>query len=405
MFRARIWALAATTLAAAAPLAAQQAPAGTTTQPAQQAQTAAATPLNFSGVIFGSYNYAVPVTGTFNNQVNNQFIVDRAYLTFRMPAGDKTSIRITTDIFQDAGTNAYTVRAKYAYLQYDGDKSSTGAQLSGRLGILQNVLIDHEENFWPRFLSTVPTERAGFFASADAGVAATYTMPSKMGEVYGTIVNGPGYSARERDRFKDFALRVSLTPLATKQVAPLFQGLTLTGWTYKGAQASNFVNGNAGLGLAPVGTALDRSRYGVLVGVREPRMTLAAQYATRSDERDTASATLPVTVIGTKGNLWSVYGTVRPLAFMNGAGKSSIGFVGRYDHVSPTASTDNAPVGYVPPPTSNAYHTLVGGLFWDLSQKAQLALDYQESLASNNNNSFAPPAPSKGYFAHFVVNF
>lgn len=404
MFRARIWTLAAITCAAT-PLAAQQpAPAGGNTPPAQ-AQTANATPLNFSGVLFGSYNYAVPVSGTFNNQINNQFILDRAYLTFRMPAGDRTTIRVTTDIFQDAGTNAYTVRAKYAYLQYDGDKSSTGAQLSGRLGILQNVLIDHEENFWPRFLSTVPVERAGFFASADAGAAVTYTMPSKMGEIYGTITNGPGYTSRERDRFKDFALRLSLTPLATnKDVASLLQSLTLTGWGYKGATASSFVNGNAGLNITPVGEAMDRSRYGVLVGIRDPRLTLAAQFATRTDARDTASATLSRTVITTKGNLWSVYGTVRPLALING-GKSPLGLVGRYDHVSPTANTDNAPAGAVVPPTDNSYHTIVGGLFWDLSQKAQLALDYQESLASNNNNSFAPPAPSKGYFAHFVVNF
>jgi hypothetical protein len=81
--------------------------------------------------------------------------------------------------------------------------------------------------------------------------------------------------------------------------------------------------------------------------------------------------------------------------------------VGRYDHVSPTATTDNAPVGSLVPSTSNSYHTLVGGLFWDLSQRAQLALDYQESLAANNDQSFAPTPNGqlKGYFAHFVVNF
>ena len=399
--------LAIGTLALSAPLAAQ-----TATSDSARTRAAQVTlpPLNFSGVIFGSYNYQLPTTpNQFVNQTNNQFIVDRAYLTFRIGAGDHTSIRVTTDVYQtsEATPNAYTVRAKYAYLQYDGNKATNGSQLIGRLGILQNVEIDAEEQFWPRFLSQVPVERAGYFASADAGLAAQYTLPNRWGEVYSTIVNGPGYTSRENNRFKDYAARLSLTPLANSATAPLAQSLTLTLWGYTGAQASNYVNGNVALAIAPVGEAMDRSRAGVLVGVREPRLTFAAQYAARRDERDTASATLPRTVIGGKGNLWSVYGTVRPLAFVNGTGKSPFGVVGRYDHVSPTASFDNVPAGAVVSSTSNSYHTLIAGVFWDLSQKAQLALDYQESLATSNDLSLAPTPNGalKGYYAHFVVNF
>jgi hypothetical protein len=414
MLRARTWQLpvvAFTALAFATPLRAQSTAADSGKAPRPQQATLTLPPLNFSGVIFGSYNYMLPTTPT-PLPVNNQFIVDRAYLTFRMPAGDRTSIRITTDVYQTNEAtatgftnNAYTVRAKYAYLQYDGTKSARGAQALGRVGILQNVLIEHEEAFWPRFLSTVPTERAGYFASADVGVAGQFTLPNKIGEVYTTIVNGPGYTSRERDRFKDFAARLSLTPLATKPVAPLFQTLTLTAWGYKGATASGFVNGGAGQ-VSSVGEALDRSRAGVLIGVREPRFTMAAQYARRHDEGETGANTVasPRVKTATTGNLWSVYGTARPLAFLNGTGKSPFGIVARYDHASPTSSTDNVTV---PPATSNSYHNLIAGLFFDLSQKAQIALDYQEALATNNDLSLAPnPGPqTKGYFAHFVVNF
>ncbi|MFL5605927.1 MAG: hypothetical protein ACJ8AD_05740 [Gemmatimonadaceae bacterium] len=413
MLRARTWQrtlLAIGSLALSAPLAAQTATSDSaktrTSQPAQVTLP----PLNFSGVIFGSYNYQLPTTpNQFTNQTNNQFIVDRAYLTFRIGAGDRTSIRVTTDVYQtsEATPNAFTVRAKYAYLQYDGNRAANGSQLIGRLGILQNVLIEHEEQFWPRYLSTVPTERAGYFASADVGLVGQYTLPNRLGELYSTIVNGPGYTSRENNRFKDFAARLSLTPLGNSAVAPLAQSLTLTLWGYKGANASNFVNGNAALAIAPVGEAMDRDRAGVLVGVHDPRLTFAAQYATRRDERDTASATLPRTVLGTKGNVWSVYGTARPLAFVNSTRKSALGIVGRYDRVSPSTSSDNAPAGALVPSTSNSYHTLIAGLFWDLSQKAQLALDYQESLATSNDLSLTP-SPSgalKGYYAHFVVNF
>jgi hypothetical protein len=412
MRRARTWQLSILTLGAfalSAPLAAQTA-APDSGKARPQAAQVTLPPLNFSGVIFGSYNYQLPTTpNQFPNQTNNSFIVDRAYLNFRIGAGDHTSIRITTDVYQtsEATPNAYTVRAKYAYLQYDGTKATDGAQLTGRLGILQNVAIDAEEQFWPRYLSQVPIERAGYFASADVGLAAQYTFPNRMGELYSTIVNGPGYTSRENNRFKDFAARVSLTPLSNQAIAPLLQSLTLTVWGYKGALASTFVNGGLGGAIAPVGEAMDRDRAGVLVGVREPRLTFAAQYATRNDERDTASATLPRTVLATKGNLWSAYGTIRPLAFINGTGRSPLGLVGRYDHVSPSASTDNAPAGSVVPSTSNSYHTLIGGAFWDLSQRAQLALDYQESLATSNDLS-STPAPNgaiKAYYLHFVVTF
>jgi hypothetical protein len=404
MLRARPWRFPLAALAAAivaSPLAAQSpspAPA--------QAQPAAPPPVAVSGLIFGNYNYQLPTSpAPFANQNNNGFVLDRAYLTFRAPAGDRLSVRVTTDVYQTTETtqNAYTIRAKYAYLQYDMPKSASGAGAFARLGILQNVVIEQLENFWPRYLSQVAIERAGYFASADVGLAAGYTLPNKMGELYGTIVNGPGYTSRERDRFKDFALRLSLTPLANSVGSPLLQTFTIMGWGYKGALASSFVNGGAGQ-VGAVGEALDRSRAGVFVGIRDPRLTLGGEFDVRRDGGDAGANTVasPRTGTTTNGHLVSGLAVVRPFAFTNGTGKSPFGLVGRYDHVSPTTSTENITV---PPPSDNAYHTLIGGLFYDVNQRAQFALDYQESLASNNGVSAAPPTPLKAYYVHFVVNF
>jgi hypothetical protein len=399
-------------LASAAPLAAQtSAPGAGGTQPTQPAtapaaQPAAASPLNFSGVIFGSFNYTLPTSPSpLRNQTNNAFVVDRAYLTFRMPAGDRTSIRITTDVFQsqDSSSNAYSVRAKYAYLQYDAPKFANGASVTGRIGILQNVLIDHMENFWPRYLSQAATERAGYFASADVGLAGLVTLPNRMGEIYGTVVNGPGYTARERDRFKDYAIRLTLTPLLNTASSSLLQTFTITAWGYKGATASAFVNGGTGQ-VGPVGEALDRSRAGLLVGIRDPRLVLAGEFAQRHEDGESGlnTAASPRGLTETTGRLLSGFTVVRPFAFANASGKSPFGIVARYDHVTPTSSTS----GFATPPSSeNSYHNLIGGVFWDLSQKAQIALDYQEQLSASNGSSTNPPAPLKGYFAHFVVNF
>jgi hypothetical protein len=409
MTNARLSCAALAALLVAAPLGAQTAaPAAAGTQASQPAATQAPTPtpLSFGGVIFGSYNYLMPTSpAQLRNQTNNSFVVDRAYLTFRMAAGDRTSIRITTDVFQstDSSSNAYTVRAKYAYLQYDAPKFANGATVTGRIGILQNVLIDHMENFWPRYLSQAATERAGFFSSADVGIAGLVTLPSKMGEIYGTVVNGPGYAARERDRFKDFAVRLTLTPLMNTSASSLLQTFTITAWGYKGATASAFVNGGTGQ-VGAVGEALDRSRAGVFVGIRDPRLVLGGEVAQRHDGGETGLNTTvsPRGVTETTGRLLSAFTVARPFAFANASGKSPFGIVARYDHVSPSTST----TGFATPPsTSNAYHNVIGGVFFDLSQKAQIALDYQESLASSNGSSNTPPAPLHGYFAHFVVNF
>lgn len=378
-------------------------PAGT--PPAQG--TAPASPrVTVSGNVFGSYSFQPSTTEAQQpGQVDNAFVVDRAYLNFRATAGDRATVRVTADVYQttEATANAYTFRAKYAYLQYDGPRSASGAGIAGRIGIIQNVLIESQEGFWPRFLAQTAVERAGYFSSADAGFGTVVTLPRRFGEVYGTIVNGPGYAARERDRFKDFALRVSLTPLAGDSAVPsLLRSLTLSAWSYRGALASKFVNGGPAQ-VGNVGAALGRSRAGVFLGLRDPRLVIVAEHARRRDESEQGSNTLlaPRTVGATRGHLTSGYVVLRPLAFRDTASRS-FGLVARYDRVSPTVSSENL----VPAPeTANSYHNLVAGALWDLTTRAQIALDYQESLATSDGTSSAPPAPMKGYFLHFNVTF
>ena len=266
----------------------------------------------------------------------------------------------------------------------------------GRVGILQNVAIEHIESFWPRYLSQTAIERAGYFSSADVGLAGQFTMPNKMGEVYATIVNGPGYQSRERDRFKDYAIRLSLTPLANSTDMPLLRTFTVTAWGYKGATSSTLVN------TGPVGEALDRSRAGVFVGIKDPRLVVGGEFAQRHDEADAGASAGARTTSATTGRLLSALTVVRPLAFRAANGKSPFGIVARYDRVTPTAES----TGIVPvPSSSNSYHTVIAGLFYDLSQKAQLALDYQESLNAPSGTTGSSLTQSKGYYAHFKVDF
>ena len=82
--------------------------------------------LDFSGVIFGNYGLRTDsaAKASLGGKSPNNFTVERAYLNFRMPAGDNGQIRITTDVFQNTNnaTNGFyqgwVVRIKYGYLQY-----------------------------------------------------------------------------------------------------------------------------------------------------------------------------------------------------------------------------------------------------------------------------------------------
>src|ERR1041385_7212713 len=62
-------------------------------------------PIDFSGVIYSNYQYRTDIQA----KDFNKFDLERVYLTFRMPAGDRTSIRVTTDVFQqqNAANAAY----------------------------------------------------------------------------------------------------------------------------------------------------------------------------------------------------------------------------------------------------------------------------------------------------------
>ncbi|HJP84758.1 MAG TPA: hypothetical protein VJ852_02105 [Gemmatimonadaceae bacterium] len=375
-------------------LRAQQ-PATDTTKPTSPppAQTPApvSVPVDFSGIIYANFQYRGDAGAS---KSFNKFDLERAYLTFRMPAGDRASIRITADVFQqqtapnDAFYRGWVIRAKYAYLQYDLIKSPRwSANIRG--GLLHNVVIDHVEQFWPRWLSQTPVERNGWFASSDAGVATTLSFPNKLGEFYATVVNGPGYTSRETDRFKDYAARLTFTPLANWD-NKILRTFALTGYTYIGAVASSFAAGGTGQ-IGPVGSSLPRTRAGLFAGVRDPRFTAGAEWDTRKDARETGANTVasPRVEVDSTGRLIAGFALIKPFQLISDKSALPLGIVARWDRFKPDTDLD----GYI--------NVIIGGLTWDLNKKAAIALDYQEQTPHNG----AVIAASKTYFLHMVANF
>ena len=364
-----------------------------TTKPAPPPPAATVSiPVDFSGVIYANFQYRGDAGAA---KSTNKFDLERAYLTFRMPAGDRASIRITADVFQqatppnDAFYRGWVVRAKYAYLQYDYLKSATGWNGLVRGGLLHNVVIDHVESFWPRWISQSPVERAGFFSSSDAGVATQLSFPNKFGELYAEIVNGPGYTSRETDRFKDYAARLSLTPFSGSS-NKVIKTFALTGWTYVGAVGSQFVAGGPGQ-VGTVGSSLPRTRAGVFAGVRDPRLSIGAEWDTRKDGRENGLNTVlsPRVEFDSTGRLIVGFVTAKPFQLLNDKSTFPLGVVARWDRFKPNTDTD----AYI--------NTVIGGLIWDLNKKTALSLDYQEQTP----HSGAIAAATKTYFLHLVANF
>lgn len=377
------------TLAASASLSGQETtPAG---RP-DSVKTAApsALPFAFSGVIYTNYQYG----GLKGNRAQNRFDLDRAYLNFRASAGEHDSIRVTVDVFQqrDTVTSAYyrgwAARLKYAYVQYDYLRGK-GEQLKAnvRLGMLHTVIVDKEESIWPRGLAQVAVEQSGFFSSSDLGVATSVTLPGQAGEIYATITNGSGYASREVDRFKDYAARLTLTPLA--KTSGYLKGLQISPWYLKGNRGSDFARAHGT--VRPVSAGQRRDRYGVLVAIRDPRLTLGAHFARRIDIVESADTTVDSAPRATQvtGNVGSVYVIAKPLAFVQGAPTWPIGVVLRADTFKP--NTDVSPW----------QRNLIAGLSWDFNKKTSVYFDVQS--LQPRSGSAAPD--SKVWYLHVVANF
>jgi hypothetical protein len=348
-------------------------------------------PIDFSGVIYSNYQYRTDSRA----KDFNKFDVERIYLTFRMPAGDRASVRVTTDLFQQQNTpndsyyQGWALRLKYGYFQYaylTGKPSDLTAV--ARLGMLHTVVVDHEEQFWPRWISATDLERAGLFTAADVGAATQVTLPNKWGEVYAAVTNGPGYTSRELDRFKDPQVRLTITPLANSG-SKWLATWAISPWYYKGELASRFVAGGASQ-VGPVGSGLQHDRWGIFTGVRDPRLTLGAQYTQFSGQSETGlnTAFSPRVVVDSTGHMLSGFAIVKPLALLDSSA-NRLGVIGRYDNVTSNTTTDAA------------YHVFIGGLIFDLTKRASISFDYQEQLSER----FAATLPLKTYFVHLVAFF
>ena len=371
--------LAAVALPAAA--GAQQTP----TTPASTTVTpTAAVPIEFSGLLFPQFIYGGPKgNGT---RSASQFQLERAYLTVKAKIGDRTGLRLTSDMYRPGGNNGYTMRVKFAYLQYDywmNGEGLMGTNAQLRLGMQQTVINETEESYWPRYVAKLAIERAGFLAPADLGVSTTISTGSHIAELFAEVTNGPGYTTPENDRFKDYSARLTLTPFG----GTITRGLVLAPWYYKGTIAS---------ALQPA-HGLKHDRAGVFAGYKAPAIMLGGQLASSTNELEQLT---PGGVVSRdrSGKVMSVYTQLKPFAMMSPTGTKAWGVLLRWDRVS----GEN---GYVPnngdfPVLKGKF--VVAGITRDVNSRVSWAVDYQQQ---SPNGDPAPAYDVRTYNLHVSAAF
>ena len=198
-----------TAAAAAAPLAAQSAPAPTVT---------------LGGVAYAQY------AAQFDSGKNSNFDVTRAYLNVIGRFADGIMTRVTGDVYQNAD-GSHTYRLKYAFVNW----TPAGSALTYRFGLITTPFIDWEEALWDyRMQGPVAVDRNKAMTSSDFGAGVDGNIDNELVDFQASVVNGTGYGATPGDMHKVVAGRVSVRLLGTDEGSRV-GGLRLTGYAQFGA--------------------------------------------------------------------------------------------------------------------------------------------------------------------------
>ena len=325
--------------------------------------------VQMSGQAFAYYAYTT--TGVEGSNFN-RFDLDRVYLTAKSQIFDDAKVQLTTDIYRNSAAGTYyaglSVRLKLAYVDYAPWKP-----LSIKFGMIPSIWPGFVDGLWKyRGIAPTITDKNSYFSSADLGASVTYTLPDKLGEVAGFMLNGNGYTAPESNRFKDFGLRAVLLPF---QDDPLLKQITLGGYGYKGSNISS------------ASTALQRDRYGLLLGYSYSIAAINAEYSIRKE-----APSNPDTVL--TGDALSFFGEVKvPIAVFS----NTVSVVWRYDILEPNADKGG-----------DVNRFSIVGLTFKPHEKLTIVLDRQWMKAETASIKFNDGTKSDydgKWFLHTIFNF
>jgi hypothetical protein len=321
----------------------------------------------FGGQIFANYSYT---SQGIEGKDYNRFDVERMYLTAKAQIFEQGKVQLTTDVFRNTASGSYysglAIRVKFAFFDYAPVNG-----LSFKLGMIPTIG-GFADGYWKyRGIASTSTDRFSFLATADIGLSVGYTLPEKLGEVTGFILNGSGYSSPEANRFKDVAFRANVTPFPED---PALKTLAIAGYVYKGANTSK----NA--------FALKRDRIGAVISYSYSVASVGVEYNIRKD-----APTNPDTVLS--GNAISFFGELKsPIEELK-----KLSFVWRWDVFEPNVDKGN---------DSQRFGIL--GLVYKVHDRLTFAVDRQwmkTESATMVRTDGIKIAYDNRWFLHTIVNF
>ena len=348
----------------------------TTTSAVRRIVTAAALAVTFAspvvaqttveGIIYASYRYGLVKDEALTPDARqNNFELDRAYLTARSRSATITT-RVTVDVdSRRAATNQQTFRLKYAY----ADWTPQGSSITWRFGMQNTPVVGYIEDVWGyRMQGTIPLDRYRYTSSSDLGFAAEGAWKSNMITAYSGIYNGEGYSAQPGDQRKDFATRVSVRLLKTDNESRL-GGLRLTGY-------ASFGRSNGG-GV--------RNRFLGLVTYQTRTLTLGAEASSNMDSTAASAKT--------HGRILSAFATHKRAG-------SKLGLMGRVDLWDP--NTASSPTAFDPAASSQT--RVIAGVMYQLAPNARVLLDL-DMVSTERTAPNAFQAANRSIFLHTEFRF
>jgi hypothetical protein len=325
--------------------------------------------MQVSGQAFAYYTYT---TSGIEGKDFNRFDLDRLYLTAKGQVFEDGKFQLTTDLYRNTATGSYysgfALRVKFAFFDY-----TPASELSIKFGVIPTVWPGFVDGVWKyRGISATITDRQGYYSTADIGMSVSYALPERMGDVTGFILNGNGFTSPETNRFKDFALKASITPFVDNS---LLKTLLFAGYAYKGSN------------LSAVSNALKRDRVGGLVSYNYSVATVSAEYNIRKD-----APSNPDTV--STGNALSLFGEIKvPIEEW----KNKLTLFWRYDIAEPNVDKggDMTRFGIL-------------GVAYKPTDKITVAIDHQwvraESETLKRNDGTKTEYDGR-WFLHSIINF
>src|SRR5207245_7102339 len=223
---------------------------------------------------------------------------------------------------------------------------------------------------------TMFVERAGYFASADAGVSFHYNFPANYGDVHVGVCNGENYNKAEVNDQKAIMVRASIRPLPASEIVPL-----------RGLRATFFYDGDNYLKNA------ERTRLIGNVTFEHKYVAAGFEYLNAHDQTSATKAD----VHSTGYSIWTTP-------------KSSIGWEAllRYDHHTPNTSNAFAPSAAAPTAATTfesqrQKRVIAGAAYWFPHQgsvSSALLVDYDGQQFDNITT-----APVRTVAVHALISF